>query len=243
MKLSFKNRSHNNVSSTTAALLCLCMLSACGLGTEVGNGAKDDDTQKKKSGSAANNEAESTDGKDQDMNSEIEEKNNDDDVTILSAYSIDMGIIFNSCGSPFEPLYKMPFILNGTVKSGKKVQLTGDFNASLDTVIVSNGSDNTLAHIKDDDTVGDHKVIVTKKDSSTYPSPYVCSEIVESVEASIHSYSIILTPVNAEGMTDDSKPETTLNWVVDKTQSTPALTSISVTSEEIELLKLETDSE
>ena len=243
MKLSFKNRSPNNASSTTAALLCLCMLSACGLGTEVGNGAKDDDTQKKKSGSAANNEAESTDGKDQTMNPEIEEKNNDDDVTILAAYGIDMGIIFNSCGSPFEPLYKMPFTISGTVKSGKKVQFTGDFNASIDTVVISDGSNNPLAHIKDDATAGDHKVIVTKKDSSTYPSPYVCSEIVEAVEASIHSYSVILTPVKADDMTDDSKPETTLSWVVDKTQSPPALTSISVTSEAIELLKLETDSE
>jgi hypothetical protein len=240
MKLSLKNRSHSNVSSTTAALLCLCLLSACGLGTEVGNGAKDDDTQKK-SGSAANNE--STDGKDQDMNADINEKNDDGDVIILAAYSIDMGIIFNSCGSPFEPLYKMPFTLNGTAKSGKKVQIIGDYNASADTVVISDGIDNSLAYIEDDATLGDHKVIVTKKDSSPYPSPYVCSEVVEAIEDSIHSYSVILTPVNPEGMTDDSKPETTLSWVVDKTKSPPALTAISVTSEEIELLKLETDSE
>jgi hypothetical protein len=92
-------------------------------------------------------------------------------------------------------------------------------------------------------TVGDHKVIVTKNDDSVYPSAYVCSDVTETDDAGVYSYSVILTPVDSEGTTNVNKPESTLFWVVDKTQSIAELTTISVVSEDVELLKLEKDSE
>lgn len=238
-ELTFKY--HSYASTTSAVFLCFYLFSACGLGTEVGNGNKEKGESKK--GTQANSESGSNDGQDESTNAGSDSDKEDSSIKAPLDYGVDMAIIFNSCGSPFEAFYKMPFVLSGTAKSGKTVNLEGDFNATLSTLEISDGDNNVLAHVKDDITADDHKVIVTKKDDTTYPSSYVCSEVVETDETGIFSYSVIMTPVDSEGMTNESKPESTLSWVVDKTQPTPELISISVTSEEDELLKLESDSE
>ena len=246
MKLMFKNMSQSYASATSAALLCVYMFSACGLGTEVGNGAKDDGKSKK--GTQANSEdnGDGAGGAENEESTSVESdpiKQEGDSASVAVNYGIDMAILFNSCGSPFETFYKMPFVLSGTAKSGVKEKLKGNFDATLNTVVISDTKDKVLAHIKDDTTVGDHIVLVSKKDGSAFPSAYVCSEINETDDSGAFTYSVILTAVDSEGNTDESKPESTLSWIVDKTQSTPELTSISVTSEEVELLKLESESE
>lgn len=242
MKLSLKIRSRSHVFATSAALLCAYLLFSCGLGTEVGNGAKDKDKDGKGT-NAANTEPESSGDQDPSPSEENGQGKEPSHVKVPADYGIDLAIIFNSCGSPFEPMYKMPFILSGNAKSGNKVKLNGKFDAKSDALLVSDSNQEILAHIRDDINAGDHKVTVSKKDGSTYQSSYACSEVVETDDASIYSYSVILTPVNADGVIDENKPEITLSWIVNKTQSIPELTSISVTAEEVELLKLTSGTE
>jgi len=63
MKFQSRNKSRCISAASSFAMLCFCLLSSCGLGTEVGNGAKDKGTKGKK-GTQANNEMGSNDGED-----------------------------------------------------------------------------------------------------------------------------------------------------------------------------------
>ncbi len=236
MKLLLKLNLNGLAAASSAALFCLYMLSSCGLGTEVGNGAKEDGGNKKKSTQANNQSgAEPTDAE-----NENEEK---DSLDGALDYGIDMSILLNSCASPFETVYKSPFVLSGLLKNGKTEKITGKYDSTFESMTISDSKDKVLAKIKDDATNGDHKVLVSKNDGTGLLSAYLCSSIKEADDSGIVTYSVILTPKDVDGNADASKAVSTLVWVVDKTETVPELNSITVSSVEVELLKLESDEE
>jgi hypothetical protein len=240
MNLTLKQKYCNFSVATLSAILCLYMLSSCGLGTEVGNGVKDEEKNKKQ-GTAASNSEGSDSGGGQESTNEDKEPLQDSSKSDVQAidYGIDTRLLFNSCGSPFETVYKAPFELKGIVKNGSEELLKGAYDAELDSVTISNRKDNVLAKIKDDDVKGDHKVIVTAEDGSEIESKFACSAIDETDDNGIYTYKVTMTMLDTNGSPDQSKPESTLTWMVDKTKMIYDLISISISSDEAELLKME----
>ena len=245
MKLTLNPSSNCLATASSVALVCLYLLS-CGLGTEVGNGAKETGTTGEKKTQASN---ESESGNDGGPESNGEEKSTSEDQSPLDAalggvdYGIDLAILFNSCGSPFETIYDFDtIVLKGTPKNGTSQKLTAvyDINKSLK---FSDSKNKGLLDIADDETKDDYSVVVTKKDGSEFPSAYLCSNVVEEGNNGYHNYSVTLTPKDSQGNANASKPTSTLVWSVDKTQSNRKLVWIKVSTDDVELLKLETDPE
>jgi len=230
MKPESKPYNENLASIAAVFLLCFSMLSSCGLGTEVGNGFKDEGESKKKGTNASSSEKVQEDGTKTDpMKGEGAPEIPD----------VDYSILLNSCGSPFEPIYQTPFVLSGTAKSDIAVEIRGAYDLTLGVLTVSNKTGKFLANIQDDEENGDHKVLVTDENYLGMASNYSCSDVQEVDENNYHTYSVVLTPLYKNDNPVTNAIGSTLTWVVDKTQSPPKLILITVSSDEIELLKLE----
>ena len=238
MNLVLKLKNCNLLVAPSVALLCLYLMSSCGLGTEVGNGAKEEGKSKKTGTAASNNEG-SDSGGDQESTTAKDPLQDSDSKDQVIDYGIDTGLLFNSCGSPFESAYKSPFELKGIVANGSEEVLKGTYDSELMSVTISNRKDAVLAKIKDDAVNGDHKVEVSAKDGSKIASNYTCSAIAETEDNGIYTYMVTMTTLDPSGNAEAEKQETNLTWIVDKTKTTHVLISISVSSEDTELLKLE----
>lgn len=221
--------------SGALALLLILSHAGCGLGTEVGNGAKPggEDESSKKAGTAANEseDADTSNGNDGDDPSDMgpgkvdgapTSENQDSTSSPLPSgdFDFDVNILLNACASPFEPEYGGSIALGAVTKAGKMSKILGSYDTDNGHWVLKNALGTTLARVSDDGAVSDHKVTVTDTQDAPIASGYTCGEVSGSADGDYYTYTTVLTKSGVSAR---------LSWRVLTGGTTDILDSITVT--------------
>lgn len=225
----------SSMTSSVSVLLSLLLslqTSGCGLGTEVGNGAKPgNDESSKKNGSSENqpvvadagNESDGGDdtdlGKSGDMGTG-ESEGSGSPALATAGYEFDINILLNNCASPFESQFDGKILLGSLTKSGKMSKIIGDYDEADSSWVLKDALGQITAKISDRDASDDHKVQVVDSKGLAIDSGYTCGDVTGSAEGDSYAYSALLTK--------DGK-SARISWKVFAGDSQEKLESITIT--------------
>jgi hypothetical protein len=197
------------VLSGVLALFLSLAHTGCGLGTEVGNGAKPggEEESSKKAGSTANDSEDAdtkngSDGGNEENQVEpgnvggvptSEEQDSNSSPLPSAGFDFDVNILLNDCASPFESAFDGKIALGAVTKAGKMSKILGSYDADAGRWVLKDAVGTTLAQVADDGSDADHKVLVTDEQDAPVDSGYTCGEVSGSASGDYYTYSAILT--------------------------------------------------